>query len=100
MPNLAEPLLRRFDNFLLDEQAGTLSRLHPDGRQSVVQIGSRAFQILCLLADRRGKIVSQGDLLDVVWPNVAVEPNNLTVQLSALRRVLSSLRVVDQRLAG
>jgi TolB-like protein/DNA-binding winged helix-turn-helix (wHTH) protein len=92
MPDLAEPVLYRFDDFLLDRQAGTLTRQRPDGQQTSVEIGSRAFQILCLLVDRRGQIVSQRELMDAVWPNVAVEPNNLTVQLSALRRVLDDDR--------
>jgi len=88
MPDLAEPAVLRFDDFLLDRQAGTLSCLNPDGQWTTIQIGSRAFQILCRLADRRGEIVSQHEIMDAVWPNVAVEPNNLTVQISALRRVL------------
>jgi TolB-like protein/DNA-binding winged helix-turn-helix (wHTH) protein/tetratricopeptide (TPR) repeat protein len=92
MPDLAEPAVCRFDDFLLDRQAGTLTRLRPDGEQTSVEIGSRALQILCLLVDRGGEIVSQRELMDAVWPNVAVEPNNLTVQLSALRRVLDADR--------
>jgi adenylate cyclase len=89
---MPDPAILRFDCFLLDRQSGTLSRLHPDGHQILVQIGSRAFQILCLLMERRGEIVSQREIIDAVWPNVAVEPNNLTVQLSALRRVLDDNR--------
>jgi TolB-like protein/DNA-binding winged helix-turn-helix (wHTH) protein len=92
MPDLAEPVVCRFDEFLLDRQARTLTRLQPDGEQTSVEIGSRAFQILGLLVDRSGEIVSQRELMDAVWPNVAVEPNNLTVQLSALRRVLDADR--------
>jgi adenylate cyclase len=37
-------------------------------------------------------LVSRSDIMDAVWPNVAVEENNLTVQLSALRRVLDAGR--------
>jgi DNA-binding winged helix-turn-helix (wHTH) protein len=92
MDNLAKPAVCRFDDFLLDKQAGTLSRLHPDGRRATIPIGSRAFQILCLLAARHGEIVSQHEIMDVIWPHVAVEPNNLTVHISALRRVLDAGR--------
>ena len=88
MDNLAKPAVCRFDDFMLGRRSGTLSRLHCDGRWAPIPIGSRAFQILCLLIDRRGEIVSQREIMDVVWPNAAVEPNNLTVQLTALRRVL------------
>src|SRR5262249_29261623 len=38
--------------------------------------------------EHRGEIVSRRDIMDAVWPNVAVEQNNLTVQLTALRRLL------------
>jgi DNA-binding winged helix-turn-helix (wHTH) protein len=92
MPDLAEPVICRFDNFLLDRQARTLCQLHSDGRATPILIGSRALQILCLLVDRRGEIVSQSEIMDVVWANVAVEPNNLSVQVSALRRVLDANR--------
>jgi TolB-like protein/DNA-binding winged helix-turn-helix (wHTH) protein/tetratricopeptide (TPR) repeat protein len=88
MPDVAEPAVRRFDDFLLDSRAGTLMRVWPDGRKTSVEIGSRAFQILCLLVGRHGEIVPQREIMDTVWPNAAVEPSNLTVQLSALRRVL------------
>ncbi len=89
MPDIAEPSVCRFNDFLLDKREG-LFRLHPGGRKTPVQIGSRALRILCLLVDRRGEIVSQREIMDAVWPNVAVEPNNLTVQISALRRVLDA----------
>ncbi len=92
MPDLVESAAYRFDDFLLCRQAGTLFRLHPGGHQSPVHIGARAFQILCLLVDRRGEIVSRREIMDSVWPDVAVEQNNLTVQLTALRRVLDADR--------
>jgi DNA-binding winged helix-turn-helix (wHTH) protein len=53
-----------------------------------VSIGSRALEILIALLDRRGELVSNQELMDRVWPNLFVEPANLTVHMSALRRVL------------
>jgi len=87
-----ESVLHRFEDFLLDMYAGSLFRVHPDGQRSEIQIGSRAFQILSLLVDRRGQIVSRKAIMDTVWPDTAVEENNLTVQLSALRRLLDANR--------
>ena len=92
MPDLAEPAICRFDNFLLNKQALTLCQLHADGHTTPIQIGSRALQVLCLLVDRRGEIASPSEIMDAVWANVAVEQNNLTVQVSALRRVLDADR--------
>ncbi len=53
-----------------------------------VSIGSRALEILIALLDRRGELVSNRELMARVWPNLFVEPANLTVHMSALRRVL------------
>jgi DNA-binding winged helix-turn-helix (wHTH) protein len=53
-----------------------------------VPLGSRAMQILIVLLERRGELVSRQELMARVWPNVFVEPANLTVHISALRRML------------
>ena len=53
-----------------------------------VPLGSRALEILIALLERRGELVSKTDLMARVWPNVFVEPANLTVHMSALRRAL------------
>jgi DNA-binding winged helix-turn-helix (wHTH) protein len=53
-----------------------------------VSVGSRALEILIVLLERRGELVSKQELMARVWPNVFVEPANLTVHMSALRRAL------------
>jgi len=53
-----------------------------------VPLGSRALEILIALLERPGELVSKQDLMARVWPNVFVEPANLTVHMSALRRAL------------
>jgi DNA-binding winged helix-turn-helix (wHTH) protein len=53
-----------------------------------IPLGSRALEILIALLERRGELVSKQDLMARVWPNVFVEPANLTVHMSALRRAL------------
>ena len=53
-----------------------------------VPLGSRALEILIALLERRGELISKQDLMARVWPNVFVEPANLTVHMSALRRAL------------
>jgi DNA-binding winged helix-turn-helix (wHTH) protein len=53
-----------------------------------VPLGSRALEILIALLERRGELVSKQDLMARVWPNIFVEPANLTVHMSALRRAL------------
>jgi DNA-binding winged helix-turn-helix (wHTH) protein len=53
-----------------------------------VPLGSRALQILIVLLERPGELVSKQELMARVWPNIFVEPANLTVHISALRRML------------
>ena len=53
-----------------------------------VPLGSRALEILIALLERHGELVSKQDLMARVWPNVFVEPTNVTVHMSALRLAL------------
>ena len=53
-----------------------------------VPLGSRALEILIVLLERRGELVSMRDLTARVWPNLFVDPSNITVNMSALRRAL------------
>lgn len=55
-----------------------------------VRLGGRAFDVLAVLLEHAGRIVSRSELLDRVWPGLAVEPNNLQVQVWALRRLLGA----------
>jgi len=55
-----------------------------------LSLGARAFDVLVALAARRDRVVDKGELLDVVWPGLVVEENNLTVQISMLRKVLDT----------
>jgi predicted ATPase/DNA-binding winged helix-turn-helix (wHTH) protein len=48
----------------------------------------KAFDLLLVLIERAGHLVTKNELLDAVWPRVVVEENNLQVQISALRKVL------------
>lgn len=57
-----------------------------DGRSA--KLGARAFDVLLALVERRDRAVSKNDLLDLVWPDVVVEENNLQVHISALRKLL------------
>ena len=52
-----------------------------------VKLGGRAFDVLVALVERRDRTVSKNELLDVVWPKVVVEENNLEVQIVTLRKI-------------
>ena len=53
-----------------------------------VRLGSRALEILIALLEHAGELVAKHELMSRVWPDVFVEAANLTVHMSALRRVL------------
>jgi predicted ATPase/DNA-binding winged helix-turn-helix (wHTH) protein len=52
------------------------------------KLGARAFDLLQALVERRERVVSKNELLDLVWPGLVVEENNLQVQISTLRKLL------------
>jgi predicted ATPase/DNA-binding winged helix-turn-helix (wHTH) protein len=58
------------------------------GPSGELPLSSRAFDILLVLLDNPGRMVTKGELLDRVWPGLAVEENNLQVHVSALRKAL------------
>lgn len=53
-----------------------------------VKLGSRAFDMLVVLVERHDRIVPKHELMDLVWPKLVVEDNNLQVQVMALRKLL------------
>ncbi|HSV71313.1 MAG TPA: winged helix-turn-helix domain-containing protein, partial [Methylibium sp.] len=63
-------------------------RLLADGAPQA--LGARAFDMLLLLAQRAGSLVTKDELLDTVWAGLVVEENNLQVQASALRKLLGA----------
>jgi TolB-like protein/DNA-binding winged helix-turn-helix (wHTH) protein len=78
---------------VLDEICFGKFRLEPARRSLTaagkpVTLSARAFDILCLLVERRETVVSKDELRAAVWRGMAVDDNNLAVQISALRRAL------------
>ncbi len=53
-----------------------------------VKLGGRAFDLLLTLVERRDRVVPKSELLDLVWPHLVVEENNLQVHVMALRKLL------------
>jgi TolB-like protein/Flp pilus assembly protein TadD len=74
----------RFGRFRLHLGQRELSR---DGMP--VQLGSRALDILCVLAAAKGELVTKDELMARVWPGVVVEENAMHVHVSGLRKALA-----------
>jgi predicted ATPase/DNA-binding winged helix-turn-helix (wHTH) protein len=52
-----------------------------------VSLNSKTFDLLLTLIENRGRVLSKDELLETVWEGQFVEENNLTVQISALRKI-------------
>jgi len=53
-----------------------------------VLLGARALDVLTVLAERAGHLVTKNDLLELVWPGLVVEEHNIATQVSGLRKLL------------
>lgn len=51
-------------------------------------VGSRAIEILLLLLERAGTVVTKKELIARAWPHVTVEESGLKVQVASLRKIL------------
>src|SRR5215207_6130964 len=72
-----------FGPFRVDALRRVLLR---EGHQ--VRLPAKAFEILLVLLEENGRVVGKDELMRRVWPDVAVEENNLTVNVSSLRKSL------------
>ena len=59
-----------------------------------IELGTRAFDLLMVLLESGGLLVTKEELLSRVWPDVVVSEENLKVQISALRKALGADRDV------
>ena len=53
-------------------------------------LGARAFDLLLVLIEHRTRVLGRDELLALVWPGVVVEEGNLSVQISALRKLFGA----------
>src|SRR5258708_13104271 len=57
-----------------------------------MELGGRAFDVLMVLIEGSGAVVSKDTLIEQVWPNRVVEENSLQAQISALPRAFGADR--------
>jgi DNA-binding winged helix-turn-helix (wHTH) protein/pimeloyl-ACP methyl ester carboxylesterase len=53
-----------------------------------IPLAGKAFETLCVLVERHGTLIPKNELLAAVWPETAVEENNLDRNISTLRKAL------------
>jgi pimeloyl-ACP methyl ester carboxylesterase/DNA-binding winged helix-turn-helix (wHTH) protein len=73
----------RFGPFQLDARERRLSR-----GSEVIPLRLKVFDTLRVLVEHAGQLVTKQELLDTVWPETAVEENNLNHNVSMLRKAL------------
>ena len=73
----------RFGPFQLDIRERRLSR-----GAEVIPLRVKVFDTLRVLVENAGRLVTKQELLDSVWPDAAVEENNLNHTVSVLRKAL------------
>lgn len=79
------PDICEFGDFRIDLRRRLLLSRH-DGQP--ITLTGRVFDTLAFFIERPGQLLCRGALLDGIWPDAEVEDNNLSQNISTLRRVL------------
>ena len=74
-----------FEDFQIDSARRLLIR-RSDGEP--ITLTPKAFQVLLLLVENGGRLVTKSDLMNGVWSDTFVEEGNLTQTISVLRKAL------------
>jgi len=74
----------RFGEFTLDSVARTLA----SRSKGEIRLSPKAFDLLCLLVERRPAVVEKSELHDYIWPSTFVVEANLNVLIAEIRRAL------------
>jgi non-specific serine/threonine protein kinase len=65
-----------------------------------VRLGNRAIDVLFVLIEANGQLVTKDELMNRAWPTVTVEENCLQFQISALRKALGKDRDFINTVSG
>ena len=64
-----------------------------------VRIGARTLELLTVLVERAGELVTKDELISRVWPDTFVDESNLKVNIAALRRALGDKQAAPRYVA-
>jgi TolB-like protein len=79
--------------------------LQPDQRRLLVSgkvehVNRRAFDVLVILVERAGQLVTKAELLKRVWAPLVVDENNVAVQITKLRTLLGREAIENEHRYG
>lgn len=76
-----------FDDFVLDTRSRQLAK-----NGDPIKLTAKSFDLLQLLVQSHGKIVSREEILQKVWPEEYVEDSNVNVQVATLRKIFGTAK--------
>lgn len=82
-----KPSIYKFGEFRLD----TANREFLRGGEKI-QLSAKAFDLLQILVENNGKLVSKDEIFSRVWKDQIVEESNLTVHISQIRKALGETK--------
>jgi DNA-binding winged helix-turn-helix (wHTH) protein len=82
-----ESQIYEFGDFQLDATGRVLLR-----RGEPVPLTPRVLDTLIYLVRHHGQLLAKNELMSGIWPDAIVEENNLSQNISTLRRVLGESR--------
>ncbi len=72
--------------FTIDQREGTVT-----GPGGTIRLEPRVMEVLAILAKHPGRVVSRGEFLDAVWPDVVVTEHTLSRCVYQLRQALEKI---------
>src|SRR5215204_3161758 len=82
-----EPRFYEFDDFRIDAVKRRLLRM-----DEFVHLPPKVFDTLLMLIQHHGRVLDKDQLMEAIWSDTIVEENNLTQNISAIRKALGENR--------
>jgi predicted ATPase/DNA-binding winged helix-turn-helix (wHTH) protein len=95
MPAQAKRLVYKFGKWEVD-----LAERELRSHQTAVSIGTRAFDIMEVLVQSGGELITKDGLMDRVWPGLIIGENALQVHICAVRKALGEDRELLRTVSG
>src|SRR5271166_5306024 len=80
--------MREFPPFRLDTVNECLWRRWDDRDDERIRLTPKAFAVLLYLVEHAGRLVTQNEILEALWPDTFVQPEVLKSQILDIRRAL------------
>jgi len=80
--------MKEFDPFRLDTTNQCLWRGGVAGGDERLLLTPKAYALLRYLVEHAGRLVTQNELLEAIWPDTFVQPEVLKYQIADIRNIL------------